>query len=362
MPRGSLDLVSVRSLRLPGQQGLRRVPDGVQQPIRGLPGLLDDICGVRDRAGATMGGRLVARRPYRGRDRGRSRRLQPDAGRCGRRAGDRDGPDASTPSGSGPGDDRVEPLLQAFRTAADLPACEAVVMRHVLEHVDDPVALLTGLRGRLTSHPTLPVLVEIPDATRILTEGAFWDVYYEHCAYLTSATARALFESCGFAVRAHEQCLRRPVPAGRGHCLRDTPTGPAGRGGVVVTARSGQRFRRAVDTVRWTELVETSARHAAPAGSSCGERAPRDRPSSSRSGRRRAAVDCVVDINPHLNGKFIAGTGHPIFAPRRPRAGCAVTSSIVMNPVYVAEIREELQRLGCRPALVALGPTAAATA
>jgi hypothetical protein len=33
-----------------------------------------------------------------------------------------------------------------------------------------------------------------------------------------------------------------------------------------------------------------------------------------------------------------------------------------MNPVYVAEIREHLDRLGCRAALVALGATAGATA
>jgi hypothetical protein len=249
---------------------------------------------------------------------------------------------------------RVQPLIQAFQTAADLPACEAVVMRHVLEHVADPVSLLTGLREALAPHPEVPVLVEVPDTTRIMTEGAFWDVYYEHCAYLTAATARALFESCGFAVRrlssaydsqyllieATASGAPRPasLPEAELSSLRDLATGFGEAVNTVVqTWAEALRRRRAADqrVVVWGAGSKGSAFLVAL-------------------GEMAAAVDRVIDINPHLNGKFIAGTGHPIVAPAdlaRLRSDLVV----VMNPVYLNEIRGIVAELSPGSEVVALG-------
>jgi hypothetical protein len=67
-----------------------------------------------------------------------------------------------------------------------------------------------------------------------------------------------------------------------------------------------------------------------------------------------AEVDAVIDVNPHLSGKFIAGTGHPILAPGTLGHDPA-DLVVVMNPVYTAEIRAELDRLSPGAALVALG-------
>jgi hypothetical protein len=65
-------------------------------------------------------------------------------------------------------------------------------------------------------------------------------------------------------------------------------------------------------------------------------------------------VDRVVDINPKKHHTYIAGTGHEIVAPsqlrdRRPDA------VVVMNPIYLEEIRAELSGLQCSPELVGLG-------
>jgi hypothetical protein len=58
----------------------------------------------------------------------------------------------------------------------------------------------------------------------------------------------------------------------------------------------------------------------------------------------------VVDINPHRQGKFMPGTGHPIVAPEglvdvRPE------HVVVMNPIYVQEIGRDLARLALSPRL-----------
>jgi hypothetical protein len=65
-------------------------------------------------------------------------------------------------------------------------------------------------------------------------------------------------------------------------------------------------------------------------------------------------VDAVVDVNPHLAGKYVAGTGHPILAPAT-LADDPAGLVVAMNPVYVREIRADLDRLSPGATLVALG-------
>lgn len=257
------------------------------------------------------------------------------------------------PARFGQRDPRVEPLVRAFRTADDLPACDAVVMRHVLEHVDDPVALLTQLRVALADRPGVPVLAEVPDATRILAEGAFWDVYYEHCAYVTPRTVRELFESCGYAVRSLDSAYQ-----GQYLLVAATPTAsrrearlaaadlaadraPAERFSATVR-RELDDWRRRIrelpddhDVVVWGSGSKGTAFLIA-----MGEEA-------SRIGR-------VVDVNPHLHGRFVAGTGHPILAPAQlAERPCDLV--VVMNPVYLDEISRQVQELSPGATVTALG-------
>jgi len=65
-------------------------------------------------------------------------------------------------------------------------------------------------------------------------------------------------------------------------------------------------------------------------------------------------VDAVVDVNPHLWGKHVAGTGHAIVAPGT-LADEPVDLVVAMNPVYASEIRAELDRLSPGAQLLALG-------
>ena len=53
----------------------------------------------------------------------------------------------------------------------------------------------------------------------------------------------------------------------------------------------------------------------------------------------------AVDINPHKQGTFLAGTGLPIISPSELKDS-SPDSVIVMNPIYDEEIRADLQFLG----------------
>lgn len=54
-------------------------------------------------------------------------------------------------------------------------------------------------------------------------------------------------------------------------------------------------------------------------------------------------IQALIDINPAKQGKFLAGTGHPIMSPDELVAGPPATV-LVLNPNYQREIAEELGR------------------
>ena len=61
----------------------------------------------------------------------------------------------------------------------------------------------------------------------------------------------------------------------------------------------------------------------------------------------------MVDINPHKWGRFLAGTGHEIVSPDSLR-DTRPDVIVVMNPIYLDEIRTDLATRGLTPHLVPL--------
>ena len=250
-------------------------------------------------------------------------------------------------------DQRVTLLAETFDAGTDLSGVDAVSMRHVLEHVDDPGALLRDLRRALADRPDVPVLVELPEAGRILAEGAFWDVYHEHCNYLTREVVIELFESNGFVVESATLAY-----GGQYLHIEAVPTGhprpmQLRHEDVERLVQSAERFRAASrDQVE--SLGRAIAHHARSGRVVLWGSGSKGTAFLHALGPTAAEVDAVIDVNPHLSGKYVAGTGHPILAPATLGHDPA-DLVVVMNPVYAAEIRAELDRLSPGAALVALG-------
>jgi hypothetical protein len=64
-------------------------------------------------------------------------------------------------------------------------------------------------------------------------------------------------------------------------------------------------------------------------------------------------VRWIVDVNPHRQGKFMPGTGHPIVGPDEV-ARCHPDVIVVMNPIYHDEIKQSLVDRGCTPTIVTM--------
>ena len=81
----------------------------------------------------------------------------------------------------------------------ELPA-DIVVCRHTLEHIAAVRSFLAAIRRMIGTRDDVRVVFETPDVARVLREGAFWDIYYEHCSYFSAGTHADLFRREGFAV------------------------------------------------------------------------------------------------------------------------------------------------------------------
>jgi SAM-dependent methyltransferase len=247
---------------------------------------------------------------------------------------------------SGPGADRVTILPEFYTRRSGALEADAIVCRHTLEHVRDVALLVRTLRRSLEDRPQTRVFFEVPDVLRVLREGAFWDVYYEHCSYFTTGSLARLFRREGFQVDDvrlgfdDQYVLLEARPAGGRssdgvHPAEEMPV-------AVRAAVATYEERMAASIAGWRERIEqVSGRGERVAiwgsGSKCVA-------FLSETGTAEQ-IDAVVDVNPHRQGHYLPCSGMRIddpavLAERRPEL------VIVMNPAYVAEISAQLAALG----------------
>ncbi len=228
---------------------------------------------------------------------------------------------------------------------------DAIVCRHTLEHIPDVFVFLSGIRTAIGDRLDTVVLFELPDTQRILDEIAFWDIYYEHCAYFTQGSVARLFERCGFEVldlrlEYDGQYLiveARPVGPGvapRAWGYDDLPAIDAG----IDRFAAGYAAMTATWSGRLAALAAAGKRSVVWGANS---------KAVSFLGVAGDAVAAAVDINPHKQGTFLAGTGHEILAPAQ-LAALQPDLVVAMNSIYLDEIQGDLDRHGVAAELVGL--------
>jgi SAM-dependent methyltransferase len=251
------------------------------------------------------------------------------------------------PSYTGPPtalDGRVRFEAAYFGPDTQSPA-DAVICRHVIEHVADPLALLRAIRDGV-SGTGVRLFVETPCAEWVLRRRVMWDLFYEHCSLFTAYGLGLALTRSGFRVTTVRhafggQYLWAEAVSGEG----DWPDAPEPFCLVNSFARDEQAR---ID--RWVWLLDELRLRGPVVVWGAGAKGATFCTLTDPGARRIAAV---VDVNPAKQGRFVAGTGHPIVSPadaaRRGLAGV-----IVLNPNYRAEVAAELTRLGVSAAVIDL--------
>jgi len=228
---------------------------------------------------------------------------------------------------------------------------DLICCRHTLEHIQPVGNFVSLVRESARRQPGAVVFFEIPDTDRILEEGAFWDVYNEHCSYFTLTSLSNLFRSHGYEV------LRLAKGFDDQYLLIDAVVGD---------------FDNAIDVLAVDEVINKAERFGSNASREVESwRSAMD--SAKADGRivvlwgasskavaflaavsRDDSIAAAVDINPFKQRKHLPGSGVPVVSPEA-LPGMKPDLVIIMNPVYRDEINSTLSELGLAPHVLALG-------
>ena len=222
-----------------------------------------------------------------------------------------------------------------------------VCCKMTLEHIPDTADFIGMVRGSLRNSPDTCVFFQVPDVLRVLEEGAFWDIYYEHCSYFTSGSLARLFARTGFDVlrvgrEYGDQYLTIEARAGEG-TASPPPTGSDLENVTALVHSFESRLPRRI--AEWRRRLEGYRENGLKTVVwGAGSKGVTFLSTLNVPG----AVQYVVDINPHMWGHYMAKTGLEIVGPgilREYRPDVV----IVMNPIYREEIVGELASCGLRP-------------
>jgi len=230
-----------------------------------------------------------------------------------------------------------------------------ICCRHALEHIPPATEFLSGLRLSVGDRPETVVFFEVPNSLYSLRDLGIWDFIYEHPSYFCTTSLAASFRLAGFEVQATREAF-----GGQFLCIEAMP----GRPGQTV-AVAGEEAELATVAGYVRELPEAYGTYRERWRRRLQEMAAAGRTAAVWGGGSKGVtflnvldagpeISCVVDINPHKQGKFVPGTGQPVVGPEALRDD-PPDAIIVMNPLYRAEIGRMVAEIGVTADILDVG-------
>jgi 2-polyprenyl-3-methyl-5-hydroxy-6-metoxy-1,4-benzoquinol methylase len=242
---------------------------------------------------------------------------------------------------------RLRAVPAFFSPSMVEPGTAAVVCRHTLEHIPELAVFGTDILDGMRTAGVPVFLAEVPDLGRILTDGAFWDLQYEHCSYFTPATLAKYLGSLGFEVlRVRTTYTDQYVVAEAAPAHRPDPAEDPGLGAELDRLRllcEGFATHTLGRIAYWGSWLDDRSAAGEPVVVWGG--GAKGLTFLNMLAEHAGTVSAVVDINPGLQHHYIGGLGLPIVAPQD-LVSTPPRTVLLMNPIYQQEVRAQLDDLG----------------
>lgn len=200
-------------------------------------------------------------------------------------------------------------------------AAEGVVLRHVLEHIADPIKFLADIARANGGKGT--VYIEVPCFNWTCHHRAWFDIFYEHVNYFRPDDFYRMFGT------VHE--VGHLFGSQYLYVVADLGTLRLPSAGAATAVEFPKDFL--ADVQRFTMLPRTGKRRAIWGAASKGV------VFSLYMKRAGVDIDVAIDINPAKQGKYLAATGLRVASPEEALLSLKPSDDIfVMNSNYLAEI------------------------
>ncbi len=220
---------------------------------------------------------------------------------------------------------------------------DAIICRHVLEHIDSPAEFLSSLRETIGERD-VPIYFEVPNAAWMLKTTSMWDVIYEHFGYWSATSIATAFRLSGF----------RPLDVQTSY----------GDQFLMIEARPDAISKPAAESLDISTLTDASAFSDKAEGFLKDFREQVSHMTGNvvvwGAGSKGITfcnavrddaqnIKALVDLNPRKHGLFAPGVGLPVLSPDDLKS---LSPSLVMisNGLYLDEIKSQVQSLGLDPA------------
>ena len=219
-------------------------------------------------------------------------------------------------------------ISAAFTKSLDVSA-PGIVLRHVLEHIPDPVSFLSNIAEANGDEGI--IYIEVPCFDWICKHRAWTDIFYEHVNYFRLSDFDRMFGSVLESGHVFNgQYL---------YIVADLATLHAPRFDATSAFQFPEDFL--VDVNRMAGIAKDKPRNVIWGGASKGV--------IFAIYMKRAGVEnfeFVIDINPAKQGKYLAGSGLPVLAPDKAMQLLRPRDPIfVMNSNYLEEIVAQTESL-----------------
>jgi SAM-dependent methyltransferase len=219
---------------------------------------------------------------------------------------------------------------------ANIPA-DMVVCRHVIEHVSDPMTLLNAIKGALKFSPKAKVFFETPCLEWILQNQVIWDFFYEHCSYFNIDSLIAAFEISGFHIEKVQHAF------GGQYLWLEASVSNLNEGNNYLFQNRSESIAELARKFAESELYALNSFEgkikdlSTKGGIALWGAGAKGVTFANLVDSDGSLINCIIDINPKKQGKYVPGTGHPIVSYKEIR-NYDIRNIILMNPNYRQEI------------------------
>lgn len=194
------------------------------------------------------------------------------------------------------------------------------VMRHVIEHVPDPLNFLKNIS--IANENSGKIYIEVPDIGWIFNTGAFWDISYEHCNYFSVPSLQRIIPSSDSGYLFGDQYI---------YLIGNFAVNDSKEGNVNIIKPDYHSLIKNLTYCR--EFLEDKSNFVVWGAAAKGANFVRIVDPD------RTRINYVVDINPKKQGRYLGGSGHKIISPKDLKLMKNIEGIIVMNENYLDEIR-----------------------